>query len=406
MLIFPEIQISKGRLVTRKSRTAENIVYDQLPLDAVRSIEAQGAERLHVLDVDAALGRDETNAELIHEILASTEIPVQVAGGMRTAEQIDSWLEAGAAQVVLGTLAIINQPLLAEVCTHHPGAILANVATKGGYVMIDGWQTQTAFTPVDIVYDLQMAGVAGIIHFDIDRFEEEAATSLALTMEMKKNTVIPIYSSGTVHSLDDVARLRYLPDIHGAIVGKAILEGVFTLREALEVAAQNETRPEPDLESTVSPRGIHQPLKVYLASYHLSLPARWWNVDLRQVIADDNPYVDIVIPQEDLEIDQDRMSPREVQAAYEEVVEEADTVIVLLDGIEDEAWTAFECGFARARGKYLLGIASAAENASRSRFEAMCDEVVRFDPEEDRSTILATLAKSVNTCLLAEGIER
>ena len=406
MLIFPEIQISKGRLVSRNSRTTESIVYDQLPLDAVRSIEAQGAERLHVLDVDAALGRDETNADLIHDLLSSTEMPVQVAGGMRTAEQIDSWLEAGAAQVVLGTLAMTNQPLLAEVCAHHPGAIIANVATKGGYVMIDGWQTQTAFTPQEIVYDLQMAGVAGIIHFDIDRFEDEAATSLALTMEMKKNAVIPIYSSGTVHSLDDVARLRYLPDIHGAIVGKAILEGKFTLREALEVANQKETSPERDLESTVLPHGIHQPLKVYLASYHLSLPARWWNLDLRRLITDDNPYVDVVIPQEDLAIDPDQMTRREVQAAYEEVVEEADTVVVMLDGIEDEAWTAFECGFARARGKYLLGIASAVENAPRSRFEAMCDEVVRFDPEEDRSTILSTLAKSVNTCLLAEGIER
>ena len=89
MLIFPEIQISKGRLVSRKSRTTESIVYDQLPLDAVRSIEAQGAERLHVLDVDAALGRDETNANLIHDLLSSTDMPVQVAGGMRTAEQID-----------------------------------------------------------------------------------------------------------------------------------------------------------------------------------------------------------------------------------------------------------------------------------------------------------------------------
>ena len=81
-------------------------------------------------------------------------------------------------------------------------------------------------------------------------------------------------------------------------------------------------------------------------------------------------------------------------------------MVVMLDGIDDEAWTAFECGFARAKGKYILGIASAVENESRSRFEAMCDEIVRFDPEEDRSTILATLAKSVNSCLLSQSTER
>lgn len=406
MLIFPEIQISEGRLVTRASRSDENIVYEMSPMEAVRLFEAQGAERLHVLDVDAALGREKTNSGLIHDILSGTTIPVQVAGGMRTSDQIDSWLEAGAAHVVLGTLAITNQALLAEVCTRHPGAILANIATKGGYVMIDGWQTRTAFTPQDIVYDLQMAGVAGIIHFDIDRFEGEAATSLALTMEMKKNTVIPIYSSGTVQTLDDVARLRYLPDIHGVIIGRALIEGKFTLAEALEIAHQGETNPDPESESSLSRRGIQHPLKVYLAAYNLSLPARWWNQDLRQLITDDNPYVDVVIPQEDLDIDTEKMTRREVQAAYERVVGDADMVVVVLDGIEDEAWTAFECGYARARGKYLLGIASTMESEHRSRFEAMCDDIVRFDPEEDRSTILATLAKNVNSRMLAEGAGR
>lgn len=406
MLIFPELQISEGRLVTRASRSASNVVHALAPIDAVRRFEEQGAERLHILDVDAALGRGETNAKLLRQIIEGTSIPVQVAGGMRTLDQIESWLEIGAAHVVLGTLAITDPALLAEACTRHPGAILANVATKGGYVMIDGWQTQTAFTPKDIAYDLQMAGVAGIIHFDIDRFEGESATSLALTMEMKQNVIIPIYSSGTVQTLDDVARLRYLPNIHGVIIGRALIDGVFTLQEALEVANQGETSPDPDAESAVARRGIHQPHKIYLAAYNLSLPKRWWNLDLRQSITDDNPYVEVVIPQEDLEIDPDQMTRREVQAAYEKVVDDADTVLVMLDGIDDEAWTAFECGYARARGKYLLGIASVDDIESRSRFEAMCDEVVRFDPNEDRSTILATLAKSVNTCLLSERTAR
>lgn len=406
MLIFPELQISEGRLVTRASRTAKNVVHRLSPRDAVQRFEEQGAERLHILDVDAALGRSETNAELVRDIISSTTIPVQVAGGMRTADQVDSWLESGAAHVVLGTLAITDQSMLAEACTRHPGAIIANIATKGGYVMIDGWQTQTAFRPQDIVYDLQMAGVAAIIHFDIDRFEGEAATTLALTMEMKKNVVIPVYSSGTVHTLDDVARLRYLPDIHGVIIGKALLDGTFTLQEALEVANQAGTSPPSETESAVSRRGIQRPTKIYLAAYNLSLPARWWNLDLRQCITDDNPYVDIVIPQEDLEIDPDRMTRREVQAAYEQVVDDADTVIVMLDGIADEAWTAFECGYARARGKYLLGIASTVENESRSLFEAMCDEVVRFDPDEGRTTILSTIAKQVNAHLLSEGVAR
>ena len=402
MLVFPEIQISEGKVVTRVSPEAANIVHPPTPWEAVRKFEAQGAERLHLLDVDAALGKDATNGDLIGELVASTPIPVQVAGGMRTLHHIEAWFEAGAAHVVLGTLAITNQQLLAEACARFPAAILANVATKDGYVMIDGWRTQTAFRPQDIVYDLQMAGVAGIIHFDIDRFVGDASTSLALTMEMNLDVVIPVYSSGTVHSLDDMARLRYLPNIHGVIIGEALLNERFSLHEALHVAAQRETSPEPEVETAVSVRGIQHPVKVYLASYGLSPAVRWWNHDLRQAVTDDNPYVEMLIPQEDLDIDPAGLSPRELQAAYEKVVDDADAVVVVLDGVDHEAWTGFECGYARARGKYLLGIAVVGPNEARTPFEAMCDEVIIIDPHEERHVMFASIAKQMNARLLMD----
>ena len=402
MLVFPEIQISEGKVVTRVSPAADNIVHAITPYEAVHRFENQGAERLHLLDVDAALGKDATNEELIGALIGSTHIPVQVAGGMRTLHHIDEWFDAGAAHVVLGTLAITNQQLLAEACARFPGAILANIATKDGYVMIDGWRTQTAFRPQDIVYDLQMAGVAGIIHFDINRFEGDASTSLALTMEMNQDVVIPVYSSGTVHSLDDMARLRYLPNIHGVIIGEALINERFSLQEALHVAAQRETSPEPEVETSVSVRGIQHPLKVYLASYGLSPAVRWWNHDLRQAVTDDNPYVEMVIPQDDIETDPAALTPRELQAAYEKAVDEADAVVVVLDGIDHEAWTGFECGYARARGKYLLGIASGGPNVVRTPFEEMCDEVVVVDPHEDRHVVFASIAKQMNARLLMD----
>ncbi len=402
MLIFPEIQISGGQVVTRLSPAANNVVHPVTPREAVRKFEAQGAERLHILDVDAALGKDAVNDALIREIIASTSIPVQVAGGMRTLHHVEAWFEAGAAHVVLGTLAITNQQLLAEACARYPAAVLANIATKDGYVMIDGWRTQTAYRPRDIVYELQMAGVAGIIHFDINRFEGDASTSLALTMEMKQDVVIPVYSSGTVHSLDDMARLRYLPNIHGVIIGEALLNERFSLQDALDVAAQRETSPEPEAETSVSVRGIQHSVKVYLASYSLSPAVRWWNQDLRQAVTDDNPYVEMLIPQEDLDIDRAELTPRELQAAYEKGVDDADAVVVVLDGIEHESWTGFECGYARARGKYLIGIATSGPNEARTHIEAMCDEVIVFDPHEDRLVIFASIAKQVNARLLMD----
>jgi nucleoside 2-deoxyribosyltransferase len=221
-------------------------------------------------------------------------------------------------------------------------------------------------------------------------------------MEMKQDVVIPVYSSGTVHSLDDMARLRYLPNIHGVIIGEALINERFSLQEALDVAAQRETSPEPDVETSVSVRGIQHPVKVYLASYSLSPAVRWWSQDLRQAITDDNPYIEMLIPQEDLDVDPSEHTPREQQAAYEKVVDNADAVVVVLDGIENEAWTGFECGYARARGKYLLGIATSIPNEARTPIDAMCDDVIVIDPHEDRHVIFASIAKEVNARLLMD----
>ncbi len=402
MLIIPELQIEGGKLVTRVSPDAENIVHDLTPVDAQRQFESQGAERLHILDVDAALGRESTNESLIRKIVDSTHIPVQVAGGMRTAHQIEWWFEAGAAYVVLGTLAITDQSLVAEVSARHPGAVLANIATQDGFVMIDGWRTQTAFRPHDLVYDLQLAGVGGIIHFAINRRTSDAATSLALTMAMRQNVVIPVYSSGTVRDLDDLARLPLLANIDGVIIGEALITGAFSLEEALAVAAHREASPQLQAATPESVDGIQRGLRIYLAAYSLSSAARWWNRQLCQALSDDNPYVEMLIPERIVDVDSETLSPREVQAAYESVIDGADAVVVVLDGIESEAWTGFECGYARARRKYLLGVATGTESAQRARFEAMCDEVIHIDADEEPQAVFSTVAKELNSRLMMD----
>ncbi|MEM7405178.1 MAG: HisA/HisF-related TIM barrel protein [Pseudomonadota bacterium] len=402
MIIVPEVQISGGQLVTRTGVRTPYIRHEIDPLEFVDRLVSEGAERLHVVDVDAASSGDADNGDLVRAILDSVDIPVQVAGGTRTVNQVDEWLETGAAAVVLGTLAITDQGLLTEVCTRHPGAILANLATSEGVVMIDGWQTATAFRPEDIVYDLQLAGVAGIIHTDIDRFDVDSSASLALTMEIKNRTVMPVFSSGTVQNLEDLAQVHYLPNIHGAIVGHALASGAFSLTEALEVASQPQTSPEPEVETSVAERGIQSVVQVYLASYNRSPAARWWNHDLRQAIAEDNPYVEITIPQEDLEIEEASASRREVQTLYEQAMDAADVVLVVLDGVENEAWTAFECGYARASGKYLMGLAVSPRLEGRSRIESMCDFVVGFGDLDDKQATLSALAREINQHLLSE----
>ncbi len=406
MLILPEVQILGARLATRSVSAGNHRLHDISPEEAATRFEAEGAEWLHVVDVDAARGAGSDNGEIVRRILEQAHIPVQVAGGIRTLAQITEWFEAGAARVVLGTVAITDQSLLAEASSRYPGGIVVNLATKDGWVMIDGWQTQTSFRPRDLVRDLQMSGIAGIVHTDIDRFEREASASLALTMELSREVAIPVFSSGTVHSLDDIARLRYLPNIHGAIVGHALIVGSFTLSEALRVAAQRQTGPETAPE-TATNGAVHRGMRAYLAAYSLSQGARWWNRALVEAITADNPYLEVLIPQDDLEIDPRNLGPREIQARYEREIDNADVVIVVLDGIENEAWTGFECGYGRARGKYLIGIRvrEAGDDAASppSRFAAMCDDVVDVEGSGDWHVTVATIAQEIGTRLLMQA---
>ena len=160
MLIIPEIQLQDGKVITRAAVEGDDIVHDIEPREAVRGFVADGAQMLQIVDIDAARSKSSNNEALIREIINEIDIPVQVAGGIRTLVQINDWFEAGAARVVLGTVAITDSPLVVEAASRHPGGIIVHLSTRGGYVMIDGWKTQTAFMPQDLIRDLQMTGIA------------------------------------------------------------------------------------------------------------------------------------------------------------------------------------------------------------------------------------------------------
>jgi nucleoside 2-deoxyribosyltransferase len=286
---------------------------------------------------------------------------------------------------VLGTVAITDSPLVVEAASRHPGGIIVHLATRGGYVMIDGWKTQTAFNPQDLIRDLQMTGIAGVIHKGTESLNGDFAEALALTEQLSRDVSIPVYSSGTVQDINDIGRLRYMPNINGAIISHALMTGQIQLEDALQVAAAKETNLEPESITSNVNMGIHHGVRAYLAAYNSSQAARVWNLALRDMLTEDNPYMEVFIPQIDLDLDVDTLSPREIQACYEAELDNSDIVIVVLDGVEAEAWTGFECGYARARGKYIYGVSSgqSQKGLSQRRFEAMCDELIEFDEGDD-----------------------
>ena len=228
MIIIPEIQIHDGKVITRAAIEGDDIIHDILPRQAVQDFIADGAQMLQIVDIDAARSHPDNNESLIKELLNETDVPIQVAGGIRTLSQINDWFEAGAARVVLGTIAITDSPLVVEAASRHPGGVIVHLATRNGYVMIDGWKTQTAFMPQDLIRDLQMTGIAGVIHKGTERLDSEFDEALALTEQMSHDVSIPVYSSGTVRTLDDIARQRYLPNINGVIISHALLNGRYS----------------------------------------------------------------------------------------------------------------------------------------------------------------------------------
>lgn len=401
MLIIPEIQIQGGRVITRSTTEDNDIIHEISVDELLQKFVKAGALMVQVVDIDAARSRPNNNQAIIRNLLNDAEVPIQVSGGIRTLNQINDWFDAGAARVVLGTIAITETPLVVEAANRHPGGIIVHLSTRDGFVTIDGWKTQTAFRPQDIVHELQMTGIAGLIHKDIGGSDNDFSETLALTELISHDISIPVYSSGTVRTLDDIARLRYMPNINGTIISHALINDDIMLEDALHIAAQQETSPEPESITPIVKMGLHNGVRAYLAAYNSSQASRVWNLALKDTITNDNPYMEVVIPQVVLVGDDQVGTPREIQAQYEAEIEKADIVLVIIEGIENKAWTGFECGYARARGKYIYGITSDKDNLdhNQKRFAAMCDELIYFTAGDDfhasHSDISHTLATRV-----------
>ena len=163
------------------------------------------------------------------------DIPVQVGGGIRTPSDVDWWLERGAARVVLGTAAVLDRMFTMEVCGRHPDKIVISITGKDGYAMIDGWRTTTSFTTLTLAKSFEDTGAAAIIYTDLDRFENGQDYGLASTIEIGTELSIPLISTGTIYTIDDVSTLALLPNIEGAIIGRALHQGGIDLDEAIKI---------------------------------------------------------------------------------------------------------------------------------------------------------------------------
>jgi phosphoribosylformimino-5-aminoimidazole carboxamide ribotide isomerase len=233
MEVIPAIDLKGGRCVRLyQGDFRQETVFSDDPVSMARHWSSLGAPRLHLVDLDGAASGQVCHLPVIGQIAKAIDIPVQVGGGIRQMESIESLLGAGVERVILGTVAIENPEMVREACHRLGDAVIVGVDAREGHVSIHGWQKETTTTALDLVQQMAVLGVRRFIYTDILRDGTLSQPSFAAIAELTRNTSLPIIASGGITSTSHLARLSEL-GVEGAIVGRALYTGDIKLEEAL-----------------------------------------------------------------------------------------------------------------------------------------------------------------------------
>lgn len=236
MILFPAIDLKDGECVRLKlGDMNQSTVYNTDPAAQAKAFEDQGFEWLHVVDLNGAFAGSSVNGAAVEAILKATKNPVQLGGGIRTLEHIESWLSKGLSRVILGTIAVRDPQLVIEACKHFPGKVAVGIDAKGGYVAVEGWAEASELGVIELAKKFEGAGVAAIIYTDIDRDGILAGINWPSTLGLADAVSIPVIASGGLASMDDIHRMTQ-PDarkLEGAISGRALYDGRIDPAEAL-----------------------------------------------------------------------------------------------------------------------------------------------------------------------------
>ncbi|MFQ3594702.1 MAG: 1-(5-phosphoribosyl)-5-[(5-phosphoribosylamino)methylideneamino]imidazole-4-carboxamide isomerase [Sphingomonadaceae bacterium] len=237
MEIWPAIDLRQGQVVRlAEGDMARATVYGEDPAAVAAAFARAGGCNLHVVDLDGAFAGRSVNGEAVRAILAATSARVQVGGGIRTRAQVEAWLEAGVARVILGTAALEDPALVREAAAAHPGAIVVAVDARDGMVATRGWAEVGTLSAVELARRFADAGVAALLFTDIGRDGLLNGVNAEATAALAAAVSIPVLASGGVAGLADIEELKRHRGIAGVIIGRALYEGRFTLAEALAAA--------------------------------------------------------------------------------------------------------------------------------------------------------------------------
>ncbi|NOZ09718.1 MAG: 1-(5-phosphoribosyl)-5-[(5-phosphoribosylamino)methylideneamino]imidazole-4-carboxamide isomerase [Gammaproteobacteria bacterium] len=240
MLLIPAIDLKDGKCVRlRQGRMDDETVFSDDPVAMAGRWAKAGARRLHIVDLNGAFSGKPENAAVIKRIAESyPDLPIQVGGGIRDEDTVQTYLEAGVQYVIFGTKAVNAPHFVSDMCAEFPGHVIVGLDAKDGKVAIDGWSKLSHHDVVDLAQHFENDGVVAIIYTDIGRDGMMSGVNVEATAHLAESVHIPVVASGGIKTLDDIRALCEQRDsgITGAITGRAIYEGTLDFTEGQKLA--------------------------------------------------------------------------------------------------------------------------------------------------------------------------
>lgn len=241
MLIIPAIDLKDGRCVRlQQGDMGSATVFSDNPVAMARHWAEQGARRLHIVDLNGAVAGKPKNEKVIREMIAAVgdALPIQLGGGIRDLDTIESYIDAGVGFVIIGTAAVKNPGFLHDACYAFPGHIIVGLDAKDGKVAVEGWSKMTGHDVVDLGKKFEDYGVEALVYTDIGRDGMLTGVNVEATLKLAQAIKIPIIASGGLSSVKDVqAVCKLVPEgIVGAIAGRALYEGKLDFKKAQAAA--------------------------------------------------------------------------------------------------------------------------------------------------------------------------
>lgn len=236
MILFPAIDLKDGLAVRlEQGDMARATIFNRDPADQAQAFERAGFDYLHIVDLNGAFAGKPVNGYAVERILESTNMRVQLGGGIRDMATVEGWLDKGVNRVIIGTAAVRDPQLVREAAAAYPGRVAVGLDARDGKVAVEGWAEASELTALDIAKRFEDAGVAAIIYTDISRDGMLKGINWDATIALADAISIPVIASGGLASIDDVKTLLdpRAKNLEGAIAGRALYDGRLDPAEAL-----------------------------------------------------------------------------------------------------------------------------------------------------------------------------